>query len=239
MIRLLEKITSKESFLANAVGQVANVDLDDGIGSPDPGYGKHGQAQNAQAIADAMTRGPVFGQPALHQGHQLWDALGQDTEKCQKGGFLALFLAIIFAIIIVLVLIFCQPCLLLLFQAAAAMGSASAATAAMLATTVGGGMLVASTTTLVIAGAVAGAIGGAIGGAIAGTGALQGAITGAAVGAAIGMCGAGFAGAPAGGTTTTSGTAAKVGTQGTVKYGTTAFGSVPTQTTEHLSQILP
>lgn len=147
-------------------------------------------AINSTGVSNAADSGGLYLASQLAtKSRQLYESLGNTTEKCQKTGWASFVLAIVIAIIaIVAVVITCG---------AAAPGLTGLAAVASQVASVG-------TTTLVAAGAIGGAVGGAIGGAIAGTGVLQGALTGAAVGAALGFAAAGAAGA-LGGATSSSG----------------------------------
>ena len=117
------------------------------------------QASNA-ADQSALLLGSQLSTKAL----QLYEALGNRYEKCKRGGFLSIILAIVVAIVLIVLVVFCPP-VGAAFMAMGLVGKAA----------------------IIAAGTLGGAIGGATGGAIAGTGAAQGAFQGAMVGAAIGM----------------------------------------------------
>lgn len=175
MLRYLEKITSlKNLSYARPSGQIATLLMLVMVGvlvmiMVTVNLGK--VSNTATSLSNAADSAALYLASQLAtKSTQLYQALDYKTEKCQKGGFMALFLAIIVAIIIVAIVI--------VSGGAAAPGAFTMAACMKFAAD--------SLLLLTAVGAAAGAAGGAAGGAIAGTGVLQGALQGAMIGAAIG-----------------------------------------------------
>ncbi len=169
MLRYLEEITSlKNLSCARPSGQIATLLMLVMVGvlvmiMVTVNLGK--VSNTATSLSNAADSAALYLASQLAtKSTQLYQALDYDTEKCQKGGFLSLILAIVVAIIAIVVAFF-------------VFGPAGVGFIQFLAQNM---------MTVMIAGAIGGAIGGAAGGAIAGTGVLQGAIQGAMIGAAIG-----------------------------------------------------
>ncbi|MDO8748246.1 MAG: hypothetical protein Q7J72_03905 [Candidatus Omnitrophota bacterium] len=172
MLRYLLKVTSLKNLYGNsekgqittllllmAVGILAFVLVTANLGNV---------ANTTTNLANAADSSALYLASQLAtRSNQLWEALDHETEKCKKGGLLALILAIVIAIIAIVIVV-------------ATWGTGTGIAAMIMSIGLKG---------LMIAGAIGGAIGGAVGGAIAGTGAFRGALIGAVVGAAIGAAG--------------------------------------------------
>lgn len=112
-------------------------------------------ATNSTTIANAADSAALsLGSQLSTKARQLWESLGKRPEVCVKGGFLAMMLAILFAVVAVVVTIL----------------------------TYGGGHPLLLVAIGMIAGAAGGAIGGAVAGTGAAQGAMTGAMVGAAIG---------------------------------------------------------